>query len=62
MPPQQLLPQAQRHARVIAVILSLSEVIPSYSRYIEKGLVYIVIAAPFGRQPSSYSECTSANI
>jgi len=62
MPPQQSLPQAQRRAHVIAVILSLSEVILLYSCYIKKGLVYITIMAPSNHQPSSYSKCTSINI
>jgi len=35
---------------------------PTYSHYADKKLVYIAIAAPFGRQPSSYSKCTSANM
>ena len=35
---------------------------PSYSRYIEKKLVYIVIAAPSSRQPSSYTKCTKLNM
>ena len=36
-------------AVLIALILSISEVMPSYSCYIEKGLVYVAIAAPSGR-------------
>jgi hypothetical protein len=35
---------------------------PSYSRYTEKKLVYIAIAAPSSRQPSSYTECTRVNM
>jgi len=45
MPPQRSLLQAQRRARVVVVILSLGEVILLYSRCVEKGLVYIAIAA-----------------
>jgi hypothetical protein len=48
--------------RLVTTILSLSEVIPSYSRYTEKKLVYIAIAAPSGRQPSSYAKCTKSNM
>ena len=59
---QRLLLQTQRRARVIAIILLLSEVIPLYSHYIKKGLVYIAIAALSSRQPSFYSGCTSANM
>jgi hypothetical protein len=35
------------HSKLVAVILSLSEIMPTYSRYTEKGLVYIVIIALF---------------
>ena len=35
------------YTRVVALILSLGEIMPSYSCYIEKKLVYIVITAPF---------------
>jgi len=62
MPPQRSLPQAQRRACVVAVILLLGEVILSCSYCSEKGLVYIAITAPFSRQLSSCSKCTSANI
>ena len=34
---------------LVTLILSISKVIPSYSCYIKKGLVYIIIAALFGR-------------
>ena len=33
---------------VIALIFLLSEIMPTYSYYIKKGLVYIIIAAPSG--------------
>ena len=47
----------------MAIILSLGEVMsPLYSRYAKEGLVYIAIAAPLGRQPSSYSKCIKLNI
>jgi len=32
------------------------------SRYAKEGLVYIALASPLSWQPSSYSECTKANI
>ena len=35
---------------------------PSYSYYTKKGLVYITITAPSGRQPSSYAECIKSNV
>ena len=40
--------QSKRRARIVATILLLGEVIPSYSRYVYKGLVYIAITAPTG--------------
>ena len=36
-------------AKLIAVVFLLSEIIPVCSYYKEKKLVYITIAAPFGR-------------
>ena len=38
---------SERCARVMALILSLSEIMPTYSYCSKKGLVYIVIIAPF---------------
>jgi hypothetical protein len=35
------------HFKLVAMILLFSEIMPSCSRYIEKGLVYIIIAALF---------------
>ena len=46
---------------IVAVILSLSKIMPTYSRYMLKGLVYIIIITPFSRQPSFYLEYTKAN-
>jgi len=43
-------------------ILLQGIVIGSCSCCVNKGLVCVAIAAPSGRQPSSYSECTSVNI
>ena len=48
--------------KLVAVILLLSEIMPTYSCYAEKGLVYIIIIVPLGRQPSSYAKCTKLNI
>ena len=39
---------SEYRACVMVLILSLSEIMPTYSRYIKKGLVYIIITAPFG--------------
>jgi hypothetical protein len=35
------------HSKLVAVILSLSEIILTYSHYAKKGLVYITIIALF---------------
>ena len=35
---------------------------PTYSYYTKKKLVYIIIIAPSGRQPSSYSKYIKLNI
>jgi hypothetical protein len=48
--------------KLIAVILLLSEIMPSYFYYKEKELVYIIIAASFSCQPSFYFKCTVLNI
>jgi len=62
MPKHPSIPQTHRYTYVIAVILLFSEVILLYSYCAKKGLVYITIAAPSSRQPSSYLRCTSINI
>ena len=33
------------YSKLVAIILLLSEIMPIYSYYIEKGLVYIIITA-----------------
>ena len=53
---------SKRRACVIAIILLLGEIMPTYSCYVLKGLVYIVIIAPLGRQPSFYTKCTKLNM
>ena len=47
---------------LVALILSISKVMPSCSCYIKKGLVYITITALSGRQPLSCAECIKANM
>ena len=49
-------------AYTVTVILLLNKIMPSCSRCKEKKLVYIIITAPFSRQPSSYIKCTKSNI
>ena len=53
---------SKRCAYIIAVILLFSEIMPSCSRCKEKKLVYIIIIAPFSRQPSFCVKCTKLNI
>ena len=53
---------SKRRTYVIAVILLLGEIMPSYSYYKEKKLVYIIIIALFSYQPFSYFKCTKSNI
>ena len=49
-------------AYIVAVILSLSKIMPTCSYCVLKGLVYIIIIAPLGRQPSFYAKYTKLNI
>ena len=53
---------SKRYTRVVSTILLLSKIIPSYSRCSKKKLVYIIIASPSSRQPSSYTKYIKANI
>ena len=48
--------------KLVAVIFLLDEIIPTYSYYAEKGLVYITIIVLSNCQPSSYIKCTKSNI
>ena len=48
--------------KLVAVILLLGKIMPTYSRYTEKGLVYIIIITLFSCQPSSYIEYIKSNI
>ena len=49
------------YALLISSITLNSEIMSPCSYYVKKGLVCIIITEPFGRQPSSYSECTKLN-
>ena len=53
---------AARCFKLVAVILLLGEIMPTYSYYIKKGLVYIAIIALFSCQPFSYAKYTKLNI
>ena len=49
-------------ACVIAIILLLSEIMPTYSCYVLKGLVYIAIIALLGRQSFFYAKYIKLNM
>ena len=51
-----------RRTCVIAVVLLFSEIMPTYSYCVLKGLVCIIIIAPLGRQPSFYTKYTKLNM
>ena len=53
---------SERRIYTVAVIFSFSEIMPSYSCYEEKKLVYIIIMALFSHQPFSYIKYTKLNI
>ena len=53
---------SKHYAYTVAVIFLLGEIMPSYSHYKEKKLVYIIIIAPSSRQPFFYIKCTKLNI
>ena len=53
---------SERRAYIIAVILLLSKIMPSYSYCEEKKLVYIIIIALSSHQPSFCVKCTKSNI
>ena len=64
MPPVRSLAfkRATYYFKLVAVIFSLNKIMPTYSHYAEKGLVYIAIMASLSRQPSSCTKCTKSNI
>ena len=62
MPPIRSQLLTSYYTAVVTTILLLGEIILSYSCYIKKKLVYIVIAAPSSRQPFLYAEYTQVNI
>ena len=61
MPPIRSL-ASKCYAYIVAIILLLNKIMPSCSYCKEKKLVYIIIIAPFSRQPSFYVKCTKLNI
>ena len=61
MPPIRSL-VSKRRAHIVVVILLLGEIMPSYSHYKEKKLVYIAIVASFSHQLSFYIKYTKLNM
>ena len=53
---------SKRRAYVVAIILLLSEIMPTYFCCVLKGLVYIAIIALLSRQSSFYIKCIKLNI
>ena len=53
---------SKRRACVVAMILLFGEIMPTYSYCVLKGLVYIIIIAFLGYQPSSCTKCTKLNM
>ena len=53
---------SKHHARVVAIILLLNKIMPTYSRCVLKGLVYIIIIASLSRQPFSCAKYTKLNM
>ena len=53
---------SKRCTRVVAVILLLGKIMPTCSCCVLKGLVYVIIIAPLGRQPSFYAKYTKLNM
>ena len=60
MPPIRFLASVRRVLLAASISLN-SEIMSPCSYYTKKGLVYIIITAPFGCQPSSCFKCTKAN-
>ena len=53
---------SKRYIYIVAIILSLSKIMPTCSRCVLKGLVYIAIIALLGRQSSFCAKYTKLNI
>ena len=52
----------KRRSRLVLLILSLGEIMPSYSYCVEKWLSYVAILALSDCQPSSYTKCACVNM
>ena len=64
MPP--IKSSASKHSayyfKLVAIILLLNKIIPTYSCCIEKGLIYIIIIALSNCQLFLYTKCIKLNI
>ena len=52
----------KRYTYIAAVIFLLNKIMLLCSRYVDKGLVYIIIIVFFSRQPFSYIKCIKLNM
>ena len=48
--------------KLVAIIFLLGKIMPTCFYYMEKGLIYIIIIAFLGCQPSSYIKCIKLNM
>ena len=53
---------SKHYAYIVILILLLSEIMPIYSYYIKKKLVYIIIITLLNCQPFFNLKCTKLNI
>ena len=53
---------SEYHIYTVALILSLSVIMPTYSYCTKKKLVCVIIIAPSSHQPSFCSKCIKLNI
>ena len=53
---------SKHRAYVVAIIFLFGEIISIYSYYVLKGLVYVIIIASLGCQPSFYIKYIKLNI
>ena len=53
---------SKRCTKLVSIIISFGEIMPSYLCCVKRKLLYVVIAALFSYQPSFYTKCTWANM
>ena len=53
---------SRRYNKLMPLILFINKVMPSYSYYIKRGLLYVMIVSPSSRQPLSYAKYTTVNM